>query len=176
MIVVNSEYTSVKDRKTQIQKDKEKCLKEISSLKQKSRLQDLRINDLQEVLKTTEKDLAESDNEKESLKNKVKLLEKLIESPNSRASLQRVLESPMPSVIGKRFKTDENDSGCSPILSVKSTSQLDQHSLVDNSSKVLLPVQKASNQQSFSSISSGFNGLGGCSNFVPPVRSFILSL
>jgi hypothetical protein len=35
MIVVNSEYTSVKDRKTQIQKDKEKCLKEISSLKQK---------------------------------------------------------------------------------------------------------------------------------------------
>ncbi|XP_019850583.1 PREDICTED: E3 ubiquitin-protein ligase TRAIP-like [Amphimedon queenslandica] len=166
VIALKSEYDTLNERKVVLQREKDKYLREVTNLKHKVRSLNMDLQSANSDVLTLRADLQSAEVEKDNLRKKVHLLEKALESPNSRTTLQRILESPMPEALAKRQKLMAND--CSPQLSTgKDENAEPAASKPISLTEALVPVRKLNNGAT-STISSGFNGFGGQSMFIKP--------
>lgn len=113
-----------------------------------------------------ESDLNALECERDSLLQKIHLLEKAIDSPGSRNVLKRILESPLPDKLKKpkldldgSFLELRNDQDTKP-LTIKSLEE-----------DVTIPIPQSlshTTKSIHSSVSSSYNGLGGQTQFIKP--------
>ena len=106
-VALKAEYDILKEKRTSMQKENERLKYTLNCTKKE-------LTEKESELKSFQEDLILTEQERESLQRKVKMLQAAVDSPGSRQALKRMLESPMPEL---RVEKPLTDIGASPLLS-----------------------------------------------------------
>ena len=104
-VALKTDYDTLKEKRANIQRENERLTRALSHTKKE-------LKDKEAELKRYQDDLLFVEEERESLQKKVKMLQEAIDSPGSRHTLKRMLESPMPELSVAK----SSDVGASPLL------------------------------------------------------------